>query len=91
MLSQVVKENLLVQVHSGAVTGVGVRQLMDGSLLLVSTSADDDVIVWSNDAPGDRTTPHLAQPLWRVRQLIAMPLRLQHAIAITSLPDSADW
>lgn len=82
----------MAQEHSGSVTGIGVQQLADGSLLLVSTSADDDVVVWTNDAHVEGQGPsYVAQARWRLCQRIAMPLRLQHAIAITSLPNLADW
>ena len=78
--------------HSGAVTGIGVLRLADGSLLLGSTSADDDVVVWTNDTPvEEQGSSYVAQARWRLCQRIAMPLRLQHAIAITTLPNLADW
>lgn len=76
-----------------AVNGMATHRLEDGTLLLVSTSGDDQVVVWSNDAQeGSTGQPgSFFQGHWKVRQLIKLPLRLQHSVSLAQLPGLPDW
>lgn len=65
------------------------QALEGGRTLLVSISADDHIRVWSSGTGANANEETLED--WKVQQNITMPLRLQHAVALTPLPNQPSW
>ncbi len=82
-----------VKAHKDAVTGVAVQVVDHERLLLVSISSDDCVHVWSNNGVRNKGNAEegMGQASWELQQSISMPLRLQHAVAVTALPNDSGW
>ena len=80
---------LEMQGHQGPVTGVALCDLGNGKLLLVSTAADDNVLIWSNDSTAGEEPARL--DAWHVQQRLSFPQHLQHSVAISALPSLPDW
>ena len=70
-------------------TGVAICDLGNGKLLLVSTAADDNVLIWSNDSTAGEEPANLRA--WHVQQRLSLPQHLQHSVAISVLPSLSDW
>ena len=70
-------------------TGVDLCDLGNGKQLLVSTAADDNVLIWSNDSTAREEPARL--DAWHVQQRLSLPQHLQHSVAISVLPSLSDW
>ncbi|GMH35495.1 hypothetical protein BSKO_03363 [Bryopsis sp. KO-2023] len=75
----------ILEGHKSGVTDLAWWKRSDGSLLVVSTSCDEFVAVWEASQTED-----LTQDSWRLKQKIPVGFKVQHCVAVGSLPNDPD-
>ena len=97
------EDSKTLQGHKGPITSLAAQRLASGTILLASTAADENVLIWecapngsstAQSSNGGTSSPSGAADAWgdwKLVQSIPWEVQLQHCAALTCLQGRPDW